>query len=287
MPRQLATIQTIKELLPIEGADNIEVATFKNIGWQCVVKKGEFNVGEACVYHEIDSLLPSTNPAYAFLGERDNVKTIIVEDDKGNDIEVSGYRLRTVKLRKTLSQGLALPVNTLLPNRNFKDGDDVSSILGIYKYEKPEAANSSDTPKLKEWQKSLLRLPFIGKYFKKIFLPMTTRSFPAWIFKTDETRCIDEGTIVITEDGDKTIKEICDTNYRGKVLSFNIDTSEKEWQKITDSVISSKSDDWYEILLDNGKTLKVTGNHKIWAENEKKYKLVSELTTKDSVLLNI
>ncbi len=54
--RQLASIQKILKLEPIEGADAIVCATV--LGWQLVVKKDEFKVGELCVYVEIDSILP-------------------------------------------------------------------------------------------------------------------------------------------------------------------------------------------------------------------------------------
>ena len=54
--RKLASIQKIAALEPIIGADVIEKATV--LGWQLVVKKGEFQVGDWCVYCEIDSVLP-------------------------------------------------------------------------------------------------------------------------------------------------------------------------------------------------------------------------------------
>jgi len=56
MERKLATLEVIKDLQPILGADNIEVATFR--GWKVVVKKGEFQIGSLCVFFEIDSFLP-------------------------------------------------------------------------------------------------------------------------------------------------------------------------------------------------------------------------------------
>ncbi len=54
--RKLASIQSIKAIEPIPGADAIERATV--LGWQCVVKKGEFKPGDHVVYCEVDSLLP-------------------------------------------------------------------------------------------------------------------------------------------------------------------------------------------------------------------------------------
>ena len=46
--RKLASIQKIKSLEPIPEADAIEKATV--LGWQLVVKKGEFKTGDLVVY---------------------------------------------------------------------------------------------------------------------------------------------------------------------------------------------------------------------------------------------
>ena len=56
MDRKLASIQLIKDLKPIEGKDRIELATIE--GWNVVVQKGSFEIGQKCVYCEIDSILP-------------------------------------------------------------------------------------------------------------------------------------------------------------------------------------------------------------------------------------
>jgi len=139
MTRKLATIQTIKALTPIVGADMIELATFADIGWQCVVKKGEFQVGDLCVYFEIDSLLP-LRPEFEFLARGNNPKKTLLDNGK----VVEGFRLKTIKLRGQLSQGLALPLAVAFGDKkseidisNLELGVDVSEILGVYKYEPP------------------------------------------------------------------------------------------------------------------------------------------------------
>ena len=135
MTRKLVTLQPIKELLPIAGADNIELATFTDIGWQCVGKKGEFQPGDACVYFEIDSLLP-LRAEFEFLARGNTPKKTVLED--GSMVE--GYRLKTIKLRGQLSQGLALPISTIFGDQDItglKTDADLSEILGVYKYEPP------------------------------------------------------------------------------------------------------------------------------------------------------
>jgi len=97
--RKLAIIRTINQKISIEGADNIELVLVD--GWQCVSKKNEFNVGDLCVYFEIDSLLPIRSE-FEFLRKSSYKK---LTDD------TEGFRLKSIKLRGKLSQGLVLPVS--------------------------------------------------------------------------------------------------------------------------------------------------------------------------------
>lgn len=123
MTRKLATIRPISQLRPIEGADLIELAIVD--GWQCVVKKGEFAVGDRGVYFEIDSFLPSTDTRYAFLESK-----FIKWEGK------IGARIKTMKLKGQLSQGLLLPMSAY-PELSEVDDYDVTDLLGIEKWEKP------------------------------------------------------------------------------------------------------------------------------------------------------
>ena len=65
MDRKLAHVELIESIHPIEKADSIEMV--KVLGWECVVKKGEFNDGDLVVYCETDTILPKDNPLFAFL----------------------------------------------------------------------------------------------------------------------------------------------------------------------------------------------------------------------------
>lgn len=141
--RKLCSIQKIIDLRPIENADKIEIADIK--GWHVVVVKGLHKIGDMVVYCEVDSLLPVL-PELEFLASR-GTKTLYVEGK-----EYVGYRLKTVKLRGQISQGLALPLTILkgrkFPNDKrenpeyvFKEGDDVTALLGVIKYEAPIPAH--------------------------------------------------------------------------------------------------------------------------------------------------
>jgi RNA ligase (TIGR02306 family) len=120
--RKLATIRKIDALNPIEGADAIECATVG--GWKIVVKKGEYNVGDFAVYCEIDSWIPTELAPFLSKGKEPR-------EFEG----IKGERLRTVKLRGQLSQGLLLPY--AICGMIVAEGDDVSELLGIVKWEMP------------------------------------------------------------------------------------------------------------------------------------------------------
>lgn len=129
--RKLATIRTIDAIRPIEDADAIECAVVG--GWTVVVKKGEYAVGDLACYVEIDSWVPHELAPFLSKGQ---------EPREYNGVK--GERLRTVKLRGQLSQGLLLPLEkkmsgTLLPvtRRCVAEGDDVTEELGIQKWEAP------------------------------------------------------------------------------------------------------------------------------------------------------
>ena len=112
----LASIQKIEELCKIENAEFLESA--KILGWNVVVRVGDFKVDDLCVYCEIDSVLPEKEE-FKFLKERK-------------------YRIKTIKLRGIISQGIAFPLS-ILPKEydDIKIGNDVTEILEIKKYELP------------------------------------------------------------------------------------------------------------------------------------------------------
>jgi RNA ligase (TIGR02306 family) len=117
---KLASIEVIADVRPHGNADRLEIATV--LGWQTVVRKGEFKTGDRCVFIVIDTILPPA-PWSAFLAH-----------PAAPDLPI---RLKTAKLRGEFSQGLALPL-TVLPEhmRDWQNGADVGGELGVKKYEK-------------------------------------------------------------------------------------------------------------------------------------------------------
>jgi len=120
--RKLASVVKIVDIQPISGADAIMVASVK--GWKVVVKVGEYKVGDLAVYYEIDSFLP-VRPQFEFLRKSSFKRMGSTE----------GFRLKTIKLRGQISQGLLTPIPADISDP--KEGDDLTEALGIVKYEPP------------------------------------------------------------------------------------------------------------------------------------------------------
>lgn len=132
MNRKLASIRQCAELRPIPGADAIQIAVVD--GWTCVVKIGEFSLGQKGVYFEIDSFLPIDDARFEFL-RRSSLRRMG---------ETEGFRLRTIRLRGQLSQGLFMPLS-VFPEVDPAEpiGTDLTERLRVAKYEPPIPADLS------------------------------------------------------------------------------------------------------------------------------------------------
>ena len=132
--RKLASIRKISDIQSIPGADMIELVIVD--GWKVVVAKNvEHKVGDMVVYCEIDSFLP-IKEEFEFLRKSSYKKM-----SDGTE----GFRLRSIKLKGQISQGLILPLKDLqLLNKDLLEvGMDVTKELGIVKYEPPIPAELS------------------------------------------------------------------------------------------------------------------------------------------------
>lgn len=126
--RKLVRIEVLDEVLEHLNADSLELAVIG--GWQVCVRKGEFRRGDRVLFIEVDSMLPLTDPRFEAFGGR-------------NDKVVDGIayaRIRTMRLRKELSQGLILSTEIL---KGDEDLDNLDEDLGVIKFEPSLPANLS------------------------------------------------------------------------------------------------------------------------------------------------
>lgn len=187
--RKLVTIRKISNIFPIEGADRIECATVD--GWNVVVKKDEFKPGDCVLYFEIDSWVPN------------NIAPFLSKKEPHVFNGIPGERLRTVRLRGQISQGLIMPIeilnekvsNKIITHPNKYIGTDVSEYLGVIKWERPEVEET--------YKDCTGTRSSVGK-----------SPFPDDIMKTDQERV-------------QNLSKVFDTDLRGLELRDTFEITEK------------------------------------------------------------
>jgi len=118
----------IDNVIKHPNADRLDICTIK--GWECVSGRGQFLVGEKAVYIPIDSILPEELEAKVF----------------GNSkIKLNKHRVRTIRIRGAVSQGLLVPLETLGIKETVKVGSDLTGELGVTKYEPKDVPSGMRT----------------------------------------------------------------------------------------------------------------------------------------------
>lgn len=182
--RALVHVEKIIAIDPIPGADKIEVATV--LGWQCVVTKGKFKVGDLGCYIEVDSIVPPI-PYFLFMEPR-------------------RYRVKTIKLRKQISQGLLLSYDEVIECQNqivkaiknntgtnvsfknkWEEGKDFTILLAVVKYLSPSERESDREEIPRKKHNFFTRFMTRFNWYRRL-TKSRSKSFPEWIAKTDETR---------------------------------------------------------------------------------------------------
>ncbi len=158
----LAIVSRIQDIKPIEGKDRIVLATIQN--YNSIIQKDTFNVGDLCIYIFYDSILP-VRPEFEFLR-----KHCFSE-------KLNGFRIRPMKMGSVVSEGLVLSLS-ILPKGDYREGDNVTDILGIRLYETAEDPVSISNSKW--WY----RFKFLRKLF---FKKPIVNGYPVNIPKSDET----------------------------------------------------------------------------------------------------
>ena len=150
--RKLVTIAKVLDVKPIHGADNIEMLKIR--GWNVVGKKGEFKVGDLCIYAEVDSLFPDgLSQEYQIEYKElkklydktkdesliDKIKEIISKNilPEFEFLRNGKFKIKTKKILGQYSQGICFPLS-LLKKYNVDidsliENDDITDVLGVTK----------------------------------------------------------------------------------------------------------------------------------------------------------
>lgn len=135
--RVMAWIAKIDDVYKHPNADSLDICVIG--GWKVVTKLGEFSKGNLAVYFSIDSWIPHALAPFLSRG------------NEPREFEgIKGERLRTIRLRGQISQGLLLPLSIFSDyplSLNLGEGSDCTELLGILKYEKPLPAQLAGVAK--------------------------------------------------------------------------------------------------------------------------------------------
>ena len=267
----LVTVNRITEILPIAKADKLELA--RVLDWYCIIQKGSYKVNDLIIYVPPDSILPAS------LIEKFNLTFL-----KKNN------RVGVLKLRGAVSYGLILD-NYL----NFKEGEEVSAVLGITKYEQQDVYEASPMSGIRQTSKKKLN----PNFFKYCDIE-NAKNYPDLFTTEDEIvvtekihGCLPSYSKIQCSDGViRSLGDIVKNKLNVSVLGYDIINKKIVSTKIVNWFNNGLSKDWLKIKYSRNKlnrgnsygTIELTPNHKFWCVNKQQYISASQLSIGDEVL---
>lgn len=137
MKRKMVTVRTVTKVTKHPDADFLDICEVD--GWNVITKLNEFQVGDKGFYFEIDSVVPTEDQRFAFLDNK--AKHQILTNDKFERIEFRGFKIKTMKMKGVLSQGLLLPLSSIntkgkaVDPSKFKEDYDYAPAFKVIKFE--------------------------------------------------------------------------------------------------------------------------------------------------------
>lgn len=297
-----AFVATLKNIRKIEGADKIVCADIilNNIHITQVVVGVDTKENTPIVYfdsnlsinQEVIDKIDKLSPDYG------------KEDFKGlNTYLANGNRIRCIKLKGTISNGLAVEVekfyqffnnieeakNILIEGYSFTHINDVEICK---KWLPPVQRTSNKNNKEHKGNKKVSRI--IPELFHfHIDTQMLLKNLyilqPEQIISLSRKihGCVSENTIVNTKEfGDKTIGELVKNKIKCNIKAYDINNKQVVFVPIDDFYYKENDGDWYEIELENGIKLEITGNNPVWLSQLNCYRKVEQLLVGDVLLVD-
>lgn len=259
MSQVIADVTTIESIFPHPNPEVERLEIARAFGFDCIVPKGKYKIGDVVLYVGPNMQLPVT-----------------VSDAWG----VTKYlgrngRVKAIRLKGAVSQGLLVD-----PPTGVSVGDNVAEMLGITKYEPPPEGVSRKTGK---FSNALPDLPEFRKYCDIENLRRFNR-----LFQPEDVVCVTEkihgclGNLTAIHMSDGTIKPIQSVMVGDMVMSFNHRTGDFEPKRVTNKFVRSPALKWMELRLSNGSTLVCTTDHKI--ATDRGYIAAENLSPTDELL---
>ena len=297
------TVVKIGEILPIEGRDRI-VKTMVN-GLSIVIGKDEFQTGDVAVYCANETQL---HELFLHLNSMYDDKELNIDKEKKGYINKHG-RVRIVKLGGVPSYGILLnptsiatflnepveDVREYLEKHENEDFDEINGEIFCKVYVPPIKASNRQLSKSERRDKKLARFKMLieGSFRQHYDTAQLNKNMHEFspedvVYISNKLHgCVDGGTIINTlEYGDKTIKEIVDNRLQCKIKSYDIENNEVVYVSIDDYYLLKDDGEWYEMELEDGRKLLITGNNPVWMPTLNCYRKAEELKSGDILLID-
>lgn len=279
MAELIVNVEKVRKVERHPNADRLDLATVR--GWQCVVGRDSVSEGDLVVYLPIDSVLPA------------GLEDIIFE---GSKVKLSKSRVRTIRIRGAVSQGLAVPYLKLADHYTGlrpREGFDAKDVLGVTKWEPKEPAPFTTRGGMQRSKKQ------VNPNFRKYTSIQHLKNYPDAIDGEEQVAitekihgCLNGDTLISLANGDRMpIKEIVRNRIDVDVLAID-DNGELAVSRITNWYDNGISDKWKRVKITRnnlGKgnhyiSLMVTPNHRFYNPDSRTYVRCDELRPGDAIL---
>ena len=298
-----ASIVRIGETFPIEGKDRI-VKTLVN-GLSIVIGKDEFKTGDVAVYCANETCL---HELFLHLNSMYDEKELNADTEKKGYINKHG-RIRVIRLGGVPSYGLLLhpssialfinePVESVTEYLESHIGEDFDEINGerfVQVYVPPVKKAPEKLSKAERMKRKLERFKMLIEGSFRLHYETSQLQKNMRDINPDDTvyisvkvhGCVDANTIINTlEYGDLTIKEIVDKKLKCKIKSYDIENDEVVYVSIDDYYLLKNDGEWFELELEDGRKLLITGNNPVWLPEFNCYRRTDELKPGDTLLID-
>ena len=279
-----AIIVQVDKLIDLPGLDNL--VGFPAFGAQAIVSKTT-EVGDIGVLFLSETQLS---------GDFCKKNNLYRKAEWNEDITKTGYiceknRVRAVKLKSNMSTALFMPITSLdYLGYKFKVGDTFTHVNGHFvckKYIIKVPEKRDPTTKVRKQRKSRIEPHLFPTHTDTESYFRNNHLFNDGDYVTVTQKlhgCLKEDTLLETNLGLKTIKEIVDNKLEVSVRSCDVSTGIVQYSQVTDFFTKEDNDDWYEIITEDNKKLTITGDHLVWLPTLKCYRKVKDLKESDILL---
>ena len=290
-----AIVVEIKTIIPLEKCDNIQGAII--MGNQVIVSK-DVKIGDIGLYFPLECQLSkeylSNNNLY-------NKPELNVDNTKKGYFDENG-RIRCQRFRGHKSEGLFMPIESMdsfLPYPEFEgleigtcfdelNGIPICSKYVVKQNKTPGQPGSKKNKSIKKHESKLVENQFRFHQDTSLLYRNLHRIEPNSLISITYKMhgCVSEDTIINTDQGDFTIKFIVDNKLKVNIKAFDIETNQIIYVPIDEYYLLKNDGEWYEIELEDGTLLKITGNNPVWLPELNCYRKAELLNVSDVLLVS-